>query len=153
MKTKSLGLYGVCLVGSMALIGCSAAVEDTRPGQPVKTRQAAFQEILKAFEPMGVMLRTDSYQPELFARLATELVSKRAAPWSLFAADTHYPPTKAKAEVWSQAAQFEQARLAFFSATDALKIAADSQEIESATVAYNKVYDTCKACHEQFKGR
>jgi len=43
------------------------------------------------FEPMGTMLRTDKYDPERFAQLATQLVSKRDTPWPLFGPDTHYP--------------------------------------------------------------
>lgn len=65
----------VVTVGGLA--ACNPVVEDTRPGQPVKTRQVAFKEMLKVFEPMGTMLRTDRYQPEKFAALAAELMTKR----------------------------------------------------------------------------
>jgi uncharacterized protein YceK len=54
----SRGFVVVWFAVLVGLSGCNAHVEDTRPGQPVKTRQVAFQEILKVFEPMGVMLRT-----------------------------------------------------------------------------------------------
>ena len=43
------------LLTAAMLTGCGE-VEDTRPGQPVKQRQVAFKEIVKTFEPMGVML-------------------------------------------------------------------------------------------------
>jgi cytochrome c556 len=137
-----------------ALIGlsaCSKPVEDTRPGQPVKTRQVAFKEMLRVFEPMGTMLRTNSYHAEKFAALAGQLMTKRDAPWKHFGADTNYPPTKAKPEVWSKPEQFESERQAFFVATDELLVAAQAREVEPARKAYFKVYDLCQSCHREFK--
>lgn len=133
------------------LSACGQPVEDTRPGQPVKTRQTAFKEILKVFEPMGTMLRTNSYHADRFAALAAELVARRDTPWAHFAADTNYPPTKAKPTVWSKPEQFERERVAFFAATDALLVAAETREVEAASKAYFTVYDLCQSCHREFK--
>lgn len=141
--TLALVLFG--------LAACGKPVEDTRPGQPVKTRQTAFKEMLRAFEPMGTMLRTDRYQPEKFAALAAELMTRRDAPWQHFGADTNYPPTKAKPEVWSQAEAFERERLAFMAATDELLAAAQTKKQAEAEKAYQKAYDICQSCHKRFK--
>jgi cytochrome c556 len=139
--------------GLAVLAGCQPAVEDTRPGQPVKTRQVAFKEMLKVFEPMGTMLRTDRYQPDRFAGLAGELIAKREAPWRHFGPDTNYPPTKAKSAVWSEAERFERERLAFFAATDELLAAARTKDRAAAEKAYFKAYDTCQSCHDRFKAK
>ncbi len=138
----------VCL---LTLGACSGPVEDTRPGQPVKHRQDAFKTMLLSFEPMGVMLRTGEYRADEFARLANELNTRRDAPWPYFAADTHYPPTKAKAAVWERAQEFEGERQKFFELTDALAAAAQTRDKASAQAAYDKVYASCKSCHEDFK--
>jgi cytochrome c556 len=140
-------------VALSGLQGCTGQIEDTQPGQPVKTRQVAFQEILKVFEPMGVMLRTNQYEPERFAALAAELLTVRNAPWFHFGPDTNYPPTKAQAIVWTQSDEFEAKKSAFFAATDALNTAAQTKEKDLASPAYFKAYDTCKSCHDQFKKR
>lgn len=136
---------------ALTVAACGGTVEDTRPGQPVKHRQEAFKAMLRAFEPMGVMLRDNKYQADKFASLAGELVAKREAPWSLFGADTNYPPTKAKPAVWSDAEAFERERLAFFAASDALFAAAQTRDPAQAKAAYDKVYDICKSCHDRFK--
>jgi len=141
------------IIALIGLQGCSTKIEDTRPGQPVKTRQVAFQEILKVFEPMGVMLRTDQYEPDRFAALAAELMTIRDAPWVHFGPDTNYPPTKAQDALWTQMDEFEQKKRAFFAATEALNSAAQTKEKELASPAYFKAYDTCKSCHDQFKKR
>ncbi len=142
------------LLGVLALAGltgCGGEVEDARPGQPVKTRQLAFKEMLKVFEPMGTMLRTQKYEPEKFAGLAAQLMTKRDAPWPHFGAGTNYPPTKAKEGVWSQADQFERERQGFMIATDELLVAAQTKQLADAEKAYFKAYDTCQSCHKRFK--
>lgn len=142
-------LLGVLALAGLA--GCGGEVEDTRPGQPVKTRQLAFKEMLKVFEPMGTMLRTQKYEPEKFAVLAGQLMAKRDAPWIHFGADTNYPPTKAKPALWSQPEEFERERQAFMSATEELLAAAQTRQLPVAEKAYFKAYDSCQSCHKRFK--
>lgn len=135
----------------LTLAACGGPVEDTRPGQPVKHRQEAFKAMLRTFEPMGTMLRDDKYQADRFAALATELVALRDAPWRYFEADTLYPPSKATASVWSDAAGFEAERMKFFELTDALAAAARTRDKAQVQEAYARVYDSCKSCHRGFK--
>lgn len=144
----------VFLLGSLAfwgLYGCSAKVEDTRPGKPVQSRQDAFHEILREFEPMGVMLRTRTYQAEPFARHAERLYALRNTPWPHFGPDTLYPPSKAKPAVWSEPERFAAERDAFLAAVEALRAVARDEE--AARPAYFKLHETCKSCHDHFKGR
>ena len=136
---------------AITLSACSKPVEDTRPGQPVKTRQTAFKEMLRVFEPMGTMLRDGKYNAGKFELMAAELITKRDAPWMHFSPDTNYPPTKAKPEVWEKQAEFEKARVSFFNSTDALLVAAQGKELKGVTDAYAKVYDDCQSCHQTFK--
>jgi cytochrome c556 len=138
---------------AITLSACGKPVEDTRPGQPVKTRQTAFKEMLRVFEPMGTMLRDGKYNPGKFELMAAELISKRDAPWGHFGPDTNYPPTKAKPEVWEKNAEFENARQGFFKSTDALLIAAQAKQLKGVTDAYSKVVDDCQSCHQTFKNK
>jgi len=135
----------------LTLAACSGPVEDTRPGQPVKQRQDAFKAMLRSFEPMGKMLRDNRYQADEFARLASELVSRRDAPWGHFGPDTNYPPTKTKAAVWERPQAFEAERVTFFALTDALAQAAQTRDKAAAQAAYDKVHASCKSCHDDFK--
>jgi len=134
------------------LAGCGE-VEDTRPGQPVKHRQMAFKQIVKTFEPMGVMLRKDRYDADKFLPLAEALLAKRDGPWSYFGADTNYPPSKATAEVWKQPEEFEKNKQAFIAATDALLVAAKNKDKAQVEKTYDAVHEACKTCHKQFKER
>jgi cytochrome c556 len=145
--------FRLFLLSTVALLAACGEVEDTRPGQPVKTRQTAFKEIVKAFEPMGVMLRENRYDADKFAAHAERLVARRDGPWSHFGPDTNYPPTKATPEVWQQPEQFTKDKQAFLAATDALLAAALSKDKAQSEAAYDKVHEACKTCHKQFKER
>lgn len=135
------------------LTACMGEPEDTRPGQPVKTRQNAFKEIIRSFEPMGKMLREDRYEADRFLMFAESLVARRDAPWSHFGPDTNYPPTKATAEVWGQPAEFEKNRQAFIDATGKLLEAARSKDRKQVEAPYKAVHETCQTCHRTFKQR
>ncbi|MDR2837777.1 MAG: cytochrome c [Azonexus sp.] len=143
----------LALLLATALFAACGEVEDTRPGQPVKTRQEAFKAMIRSFEPMGVMLRKEDYDADKFLALAKDLVARRDAPWSHFGADTNYPPTKATAEVWQQPEKFTEAKNAFLAATDTLLTAAQTRDRKQLDKPYEAVYDTCQNCHKTFRRR
>jgi len=147
---KRLTLVVLCL---SLLSACGGEVEDTRPGQPVAHRRAAFKAILRSFEPIGVMMRTDNFDPEQFARRAGEVKKLRDAPWQYFLPDTNYPPTKAKPEVWADVARFEADRDTFLKATDHLAEVAGTADKEVAKAAFEAVQNACSDCHKAFKYR
>jgi cytochrome c556 len=144
--TRALVMLSVVL-----LTACGAEPEDTRPGQPVAHRRAAFKELIKNFEPMGVMVRTDSYNAKKFQALANRVVELRDEPWAYFKPDTQYPPSHSKDEVWSQPEKFEADRKAFYEATDKLVAIAGTPDEKVAKAAFDAVQETCKNCHKRFK--
>ncbi|MDD2883874.1 MAG: cytochrome c [Dechloromonas sp.] len=141
------------LLSTVAVLTACGEPEDTRPGQPVKTRQTAFKEILRVFEPMGTMLRQDRYEADKFEALAERLSTLRDAPWPLFAADTHYPPSKGTPAIWQQPAVFAERRDAFLRATDLLLATAHGKDESQVRAAYKTVHETCQDCHKTFKSR
>lgn len=137
---------------ALSLTACGEP-EDTRPGQPVAHRRAAFKDILEVFEPMGQMLQKDSLDTRTFQALAQQLVAKRDTPWSYFSPDTRYPPSHAKAEVWTEAEKFAASKKLFFDATDKLAAAAGGGDRQQLAATYAAVQDSCKSCHKAFKDR
>lgn len=135
------------------LLAACGDAEDTRPGQPVKHRQQAFKELIRHFEPMGKMLRDQRYDADKFQALAEELAGRRDAPWTYFGPETNYPPSKSKAEVWSQPGEFDAARQAFIAASDRLLAAARSKDKAGVEKSYQETYDACQGCHRRFRER
>lgn len=124
---------------------------DTHPDKPVTHRRAAFQKILHAFEPMGVQMRKGPYDAKKFLAHASELASVKEGPWSYFGPDTNYPPTHAKAALWTEPERFASERQNFIKAVDKLLLAAESRDEQQVRPAYEAVHDTCRSCHKAFK--
>jgi cytochrome c556 len=141
------------LLSAILLVSCGGEPPDTRPGQPVAHRRAAFKEIIKSFEPMGAMMRSERYDSQKFAALAASLRAQRDAPWQYFMPDTQYPPSHAKDEVWSHPAEFEAGKKAFFEATDKLAAIAGTKDANVAAAAFYATEKTCRDCHDAFKTR
>lgn len=146
-------LRRLLLISLPCLLLACGEVEDTRPGQPVKQRQQAFKAMLRAFEPLGTMLRDKRYNAESFAKGAKELAALRDAPWPHFGPGTQYPPSKSKNAVWDKPAEFALAREAFVVAVDGLSGAVAGGQQPAIEAAYQKVYETCQGCHKQFRER
>ncbi len=143
--------FTTALSSLLLLTACSGPIEDTLPGQPIKHRQEAFKEILRVFEPMGTALRTERYEAEPFERMASALVERRYGPWDYFREDSYQPPTRARQAVWSRADDFDAARLAFISATDALLESARTHDLSAVRPAYQEVEESCRQCHNDFR--
>jgi cytochrome c556 len=144
----SSALLALLLTSLLAACGEPA---DTKPGQPVTHRRAAFSKILHAFEPMGLQLRDGHYEPEKFLARAKELVNVKEGPWEYFGPDTNYPPTHAKPALWTEMEKFEAGHQAFSQATDRLLTAAESRDEKAVRAAYDAVHDTCRSCHKAYK--
>lgn len=144
--------FSVPALGILVFSGCSD-VQDTRPGKPVATRQTAFKEMLRSFEPMGVNLRESTFNAADFEKQAKLFAEHRDTPWHHFGPDTNYPPTKAKAAVWEDPSKFEQAVNAFKTRVDQLSHAAASHDEKGIKAAYDAVHEACKSCHKSFRGR
>jgi cytochrome c556 len=140
----------------LLLIACGE-VEDTRPGQPVARRQAAFRAMLKHFEPMGIQLRERRYVADVFRQHAEKLAELKDAPWAHFGADTQYPPSKSNDRLWQEPEIFAAERERFISAVEALRLAAQEappeaeQAIGALQTAYAPVEASCRSCHKRYK--
>jgi cytochrome c556 len=97
---RSFNSLLVALLVSPILAGCGAK-PDTHPGQPVTKREAIFHNMLRAFEPMGLMVRgREPYESDKFLKNAVALETLGKQPWSYFTAGSYYSPTRAKPTVW-----------------------------------------------------
>jgi cytochrome c556 len=133
-----------------ALAACGP-VEDTRPGRPVGHRQEAFQAILRAFEPMGIQLRENTFKPVSFRDYARELDRIKDTPWEYFGEDTQYPPSRSLDRLWEDKAGFNALTEDFRRLTEELKVAAESLDEAKIRVAWTAVEKNCRDCHKGYR--
>ncbi|MDI1244248.1 MAG: cytochrome c, partial [Rhodoferax sp.] len=111
-----------------------------------------FKKFTKALEPMGLVARErqDYLKADFMANaLALQELSKQ--PWVYFTADGNYPPTRAKAEVWSQAGEFKQAQDNFLANVNKLVAVSGSADLPAIRASVEAVQKDCKSCHDQFR--
>lgn len=150
---KNRFLITACISVTLLLSACGTE-EDTREGQPVKHRQAAFKATLRALEPAGVLLRTQQdFNASQFAEHIHAFDSVRQTPFTYFADNTNYPPSKAKDTVWSDKEGFASARQHYDDASQKLLAAIDNDETDPLTLKplYEAVEQSCKSCHQEFR--
>lgn len=146
---------------SLILIALSAAMlsacgepKDTHPGQPVAKRKAVFKDMLRVFEPMGMVGRDrGEYVKEDFLAHAREFQSLAKQPWVYFAPDTNYPPTKAKADVWQNPEEFARQSQKFQALADQLLKAAQDGNLDTIRPLVGDVEKSCQTCHKQFRSK
>lgn len=142
----------VAAILALSTAACNTPPPDTFPGQPVTQRISLFKEILRNFEPIGLMARgKQRFEPvEAIAR-ADELKRLATGPWQHFPPGSDYAPTKAKAAVWEKADDFRRAQEGFIAAIGRLGSAARTHQPEALRTAYEEVYDSCASCHKTFR--
>lgn len=148
MKLQSLFL--ILFVG-LALSACGGV----DPNSPQGQRQAIFKQMLKVSEDLGGMLRGRiAFKADDFAVGARELDRLTRTPWQ------HFPQvreeggeSRAKDEVWQRQERFQQLAHEMEVSTAALVAASAVSPLRSEDLEapMQRVEDSCKACHEEFR--
>ncbi|WP_028536457.1 c-type cytochrome [Paludibacterium yongneupense] len=116
-------------------------------------RQHAFKQVLLDFEPMGLMVRErDPYKKGAFIQHADALKLAARQPFTLFPPNSIDGKSRAKPEIWSQPARFAAEKTRFFAAVDALDTVARSGDLAAIKKSYAVVAQSCKSCHDSFRG-
>jgi cytochrome c556 len=141
----------VALLAGTVLAGCSSPV-DNHPGQPVTHRKQIFHEILRSFEPMGVVIRGhDDYVKSTFLQHAITLETLAKEPWKYFTPGSNYPPTRADDKVWKDPKDFKYEEQKLIDTTTVLAQASQTGDFDRIRHAYSDVAVTCKACHREYR--
>lgn len=137
---------------TLLLSACGGDAPDTHPDQPVTKRRAIFKEFTRTLEPMGMVARErKDYNPREFNISALALQKLADQPWPLFTADSNYPPTHARPDVWQKAAEFKTAQDAYRVRVDELVQAAQGSDLDRIKATVNEVQNACKSCHQTFR--
>lgn len=142
----------LAVVLGLGLGACSERAKDTHPQQWVSKRQAAFKELTRLLEPIGLHARgrTPLSAPEL-RDLAQQLAQASRQPWALFPADSNYPPTRAKPALWMEPQAFKTAQDQYLARVDALAGALAGNDPQALLASVDAVEKSCKSCHNQYR--
>lgn len=126
----------------------------TRPADAIKYRQSAFHVMGFHSQRIGSMAKGEHPFDKSIAIQDAAIIDMLAAQLeSAFPAGTDIPPSKAKLEVWQDAASFKQKMDDLKSSARKLTEATRSGDLGSIRSAFNQTAQSCKSCHEGFRNR
>ncbi|WP_050795374.1 c-type cytochrome [Neisseria wadsworthii] len=120
----------------------------------IKARQQYMKEWRGLNKKMGDILKkhnTASFPTDSFAALAAQLNETANEPWQHYNAGSDGAGSDASADVWRKPQEFQAAIKRFNAAASALDQAAKSGNYDAVKTAFDKVGQSCKACHQSFK--
>lgn len=139
---------------AVALLACTVgAAHAASPDRAIHYRQNVFGLVGWNFGALGEMVRDKrAWDAAEFTRRA-----ERVAQLSKMT-DEGFPPgsdqgatTDAKAEIWTQRADFDAKMNDFIREAEALATAARAGDVDATKAQFAKTGGTCKACHDEYK--
>lgn len=142
-----------CLLAVSALtLSVPASAQFSKPENAIKYRQSAMFMMAQNFGRVAGMaggrIPFDAKVAADSAALA-DLMAK--LPWEGFVAGTDSGKTKAKPEIWTNRAKFDDYAKKMQTEMAKLVVAAKSGNLDSIKVAVNATGGTCKSCHDDFQ--
>ncbi|MDE2595352.1 MAG: cytochrome c [Sphingomonadales bacterium] len=145
-RPLALVLGGAAMLASAPLLASGA--------DAVRSRIAAYRELGASFKTVNDGLRGPEPQAMLIQIAARQIVNASRAQYGLFPAGSGAESgarTRAKPEVWAQAARFKAAQDAFSVEALAFQRAAMANNVPAIRTEARKLGATCKGCHDTFR--
>lgn len=122
--------------------------------EAIKYRKAALTVMGQHFSQLGAMANGRVPFDAQKAKEDAALVrSVSQLPWAAFGAGTDMGDTKAKPEIWKEQAKFKAAADTAMGELIKLDAAAKTGNIDQIKVAFGAAGQSCKACHDAYRGK
>ncbi len=123
-----------------------------KPEDAIKYRKAAFTVLAGNFGTLGAMANGRApFDAAVAANAGAAIDAVAKLPWAGFGAGTDKGDTRAKAEIWSEAAKFKDAGDKMQTEIGKLAAAAKTGNLDAVKAAFGPAAGTCKACHDNFR--
>lgn len=148
MKT----IAAMILAGVAATMSLPAAAQFAKPEDAIKYRKGALTVMAAHFGRLGAMANGRMpFDAKAAADNAEVVVSLSKLPWAAFGEGTDKGETRAKPEIWSQHAKFNEASEKMQAEVVKLAAAAKTGNLDNLKAAFGPAAGTCKACHDNFR--
>lgn len=153
MRFKALSAAALALSAALAGVSASAdTLKFAKPEDAIKYRQNALFLTSQHFGALGAMANGRApFNAELAKENGAVLETLVALPWQAFGPGTE--GGKAKPEIWSEKAKFEELAGNYKTEAGKLAAAAKTGDLAQLKAAFGPAAQTCKACHDAFRNR
>lgn len=146
-------LASLILVSAAATLSGTAMAQFAKAEDAIKYRQSAMFVMQQNFARIAAMA---AGRAPLDTKVAAESAEVAAfmskLPWAGFGEGTDKgAPTKAKAEIWSDKAKFNDYTEKMQGEMNKLNAAAKTGNLDSIKAAVGAVSGSCKTCHDAFR--
>lgn len=123
-----------------------------KPEDAVKYRKASFTVMAAHFGRLGAMANGRvPYDAKMAAENADVVLTLSKLPWAAFGEGTDKGDTRAKPEIWKEAAKYKEAADKMQAEIGKLNVVAKSGNIDALKAAFGPAAASCKACHDNFR--
>lgn len=144
----------IALAATLAAVAAPASAQFAKPEDAIKYRQSALTIMGTHFGRVGAMTSGRVPFDAKAAAENTEIVADMAKlPWAAFTAGTDKGgiATRAKPEIWTDAAKFKDASDKLQAESVKLAAAGKTGNLDAIKTAFAATAGTCKACHDAFR--
>jgi cytochrome c556 len=142
-------IVAACLTAA-ALVPAHA--QFAKPEDAVKYRKASYTVMAAHFGRLGAMANGRvPYDAKAAAENAELVVALAKLPWAAYGEGTDKGETRAKPEIWKEAAKFKEAADKMQAEVGKLNVAAKAGNVEALKAAFGPAAASCKACHDNFR--
>lgn len=140
------------LSAAAIVFAAPAAAQFQKPEDAVKYRQSALTVMANSFGKIGAMVNGRAPFDAKVAQDSAHVVATLSAlPWAGFTANTEALKSRAKPEIWKDAAKFKESSDKMVAEAAKLEAATKTGNLDAIKVAFGAVGGSCKACHDAFR--
>jgi cytochrome c556 len=133
-------------------MGLPAQAQFAKPEDAIKYRKASFTVMAAHFSRLGAMANGRMPYDAMAAVSNADVVAAMSKlPWAAFGEGTDKGDTRAKPEIWKEAAKYKEAADKMQAEIVKLNTAAKAGNIDALKAAFGPAAATCKACHDNFR--
>lgn len=137
---------------ALASAGIAAAQSFQKPEDAIKYRKATMTVQAAHFGTLGAMANGRiPYDAAAAARSADVVAMLATLHWAGFTPGSDKGDTRAKPEIWSDAAKFKEAGDKLTADTARLASAAKTGNLDNLKAAFGPAANNCKNCHDAFR--
>jgi cytochrome c556 len=142
-----------CLLAATALtMAAPASAQFAKAEEAVKYRQSALFVMQQNFSRVaGMAAGKIPFDAKVAADSAAVAEFASKLPWAGFGPGTDKPESKAKPEIWTSKAKFDDDARKMETEMVKLAVAAKSGNLDGIKAAVNATGGACKACHDDFR--
>jgi cytochrome c556 len=147
-------LFSFILAGAALALALPASAQFAKAEDAVKYRKSALFVMQQNFGRVAAMAAGKApFDAKVAADSAAVADFVAKLPWAGFGSGTDKGDTKAKPEIWTDKAKFDDYASKMQAEMSKLAVAAKSGNLESIKVAVNATGGACKSCHDDFRAK